>query len=103
MFEAAERVCAMVGWNYRAVGNLPATFAENLRWLSGYRHPRFAVEATAQRLRAAFAVPRPVMDGASRCGPSAAVLPVLFHLLWHGRLRTELSAPLSETSQLIAS
>lgn len=31
VFEAAERVCAMVGWNYRAVGNLPATFAENLR------------------------------------------------------------------------
>ena len=76
--------------------------AQNLRWLSGYRQPRFAVDSTVERLRATFAIPRPLLDGASWCGPSAAVLPVLFHLLRHGQLRAELSIPLSESSMLTA-
>ena len=102
VFAATASACARVGWSYRRVGALPAVLAQNLRWLSGYRQPRFAVDSTVERLRATFAISRPLLDGASWCGPSAAVLPVLFHLLWHGQLRADLSIPLSESSMLTA-
>ena len=39
-FEATERACAMVGWNYRLVGAPDPIVTANLRWLAGYRHPR---------------------------------------------------------------
>lgn len=72
--------------------------AANLRWLAGYRQPRFAVAETVALLRGVFAVPRPLAVGARWCGPAATALPVLFHLLWHGQLETDLTTPLSESS-----
>jgi hypothetical protein len=100
MFDATARVCEDIGWSYRRVGALPEVEAMNLRWLAGYRQRRFAVSDTTQRLRAVFAIPRPMMVGAASCGPLPTVLPVLFHLLWHHRLRTDLTTPLSESSVL---
>lgn len=70
----------------------------NLRWLSGYRHPRYAIAETTDRLLATFAVPRPLLAGAVLCVEQTAVLPVLFHLLEHHRLHVDSAAPLSELS-----
>lgn len=64
VFGATARVCEQVGWFYRRVGALPAVETENLRWLSGYRQPRFAVAATVARLRAVFSIPRTLLAGA---------------------------------------
>lgn len=56
-----------------------------------------------QRLHAVFAIPRPMMVGAARCGLVPAVLPVLFHEMWHQRLRVDgLGTPLSETSIVVS-
>jgi hypothetical protein len=33
--------CSHIGWNYRLVGEPDPVWAANLRWLAGYRHPRF--------------------------------------------------------------
>lgn len=98
VFAATALACAEVGWGYRRVGALPAVEAANLRWLAGYRQPRFAVADTVALLRGVFAVPRPLSVGARWCGPPATSWPVLFHLLWHGQLQTDLSTPLSESS-----
>jgi hypothetical protein len=38
-------VAGEVGWAYDRVGELPAVRAANLRWLAGYRHPRYACAA----------------------------------------------------------
>lgn len=40
-FEATAVACALVGnWSFRLVHELEPVLAANVRWLSGYRHPR---------------------------------------------------------------
>ena len=38
-FNATERACALVGWEYRLVGALDVIFVGIVRWQGGYRHP----------------------------------------------------------------
>jgi hypothetical protein len=90
VFAATARVCAQVGWEYQRVGELGAVHAANLRWLSGYRHPRFAQPAVAARLHEVFAGGGPLLGGAAAAGDPVAVLPVLFGMLWRGELAAEL-------------
>jgi len=97
-FEATASACDLMGWDYQRVGALDPVLVENLRWVAGYRHPRFADPAMEERLRSIFALPRPLMDAAALAGRVMAVLPVLFHLLWRAELRADLSALLSEES-----
>lgn len=45
----------------------------------------------ADRLAEVFARPSPLMAGVLAVGTPLVVLPVLYHLLWHGRLVADLS------------
>jgi hypothetical protein len=65
----------------------------NVRWLAGYRHPRYWQELVAAELREVFARPRELVEGAGAVGDLIAVLPVLFHLLWNQVLQVDLSVP----------
>jgi len=70
VFAATARLCAQVGWEYQRVGELGAVHAANLRWLAGYRHPRFAQPGLAARLGGVFAdetPPRLLAGGVPRC------------------------------------
>ncbi|MGQ0841331.1 TnsA-like heteromeric transposase endonuclease subunit [Actinokineospora sp.] len=93
-FEATRAACEALGWDYQVVDGPPETLLGNVRWLAGYRHPRHELAEVAAALRAVFVVPVGLMDGAGWVGDPIAVLPVLFHLLWRGELRTDLSRPL---------
>lgn len=93
-FDATAAACAMLGWRYEVVDAPSATLLANARWLSGYRHPRHGVPDVAAALRAVFANPTRLLDGAEVVGDPIAVLPVLFHLLWRRELQVELSKPL---------
>lgn len=93
-FESTRRACELVGWEYRLLGAPDPIVTANLRWLSGYRHPRHRISEIAERLRAAFADPLTLMDGATAVGDRIAVLPVLFHLIWQHELNADLSLPL---------
>jgi hypothetical protein len=93
-FEVTAAACARVGWGFERVGVLDPVLAANLRWLSGYRHPRVRRELVAAELRAAFAQPRGLLTGARAVGDPIAVLPVLFHLLWRRELDVDLEAGL---------
>lgn len=95
-FEATARACALAGWEYRLAGAADPVVTGNLRWLAGYRHPRYLVPATAGLLRQVFTAPVPLMTGAEAAGDPIAVLPVLFHLLWAGELAADLSLALGE-------
>ena len=97
-FEATRRACALAGWEYRLAGALDPIGTANLRWLAGYRHPRYGIPALAGALRAAFAAPAPLVDGAEAAGDPIAVLPVLYHLLWRRELAADLSAPLHQAT-----
>jgi len=66
VFAATARLCAQVGWDYQRVGELGLVHAANLRWLSGYRHPRFARPELAARLGEVFAGPGPLLGGGPR-------------------------------------
>jgi hypothetical protein len=97
-FTATQRACGVAGWEYRRVGAVEPVLVENVRWLAGYRHPRFAHAPVVEALVRVFAARRPLLEGAEAAGRRLVVLPVLFHLLWRGLLRTTLTVPLSETS-----
>jgi len=64
--------------------------------LSGYRHPRNRVGDVAKRLMDTFDDPRLLMDGVEAVGDPLSVLPTLYHLLWCGDLRLDLSVPLGD-------
>jgi hypothetical protein len=78
VFAATAAVAGQAGWAFDRLGELPAVRAANLRWLAGYRHPRYARAAVMAALGEAFAEPGPLRAGAAEVGDPVAVLPVLF-------------------------
>ncbi|MEV7020249.1 hypothetical protein [Streptomyces sp. NPDC093991] len=80
---------------------LEPVLAANLRWLSGYRHPRVRREPVATGLRAAFARSRGLWAGVCAVGNPIAVVPVLFHLLWCGELAVDLEAGLLSAARQV--
>ncbi|MEW2252741.1 TnsA-like heteromeric transposase endonuclease subunit [Streptomyces sp. NPDC006975] len=98
-FEATGTACVSAGWGYRVVGEVDAVRMANVRWLAGYRHPRHgAAEGLVERLLALFSVPSPLVGQAALMGDPITVLPVVFHLLWQGRLGADLSRPLTDST-----
>jgi hypothetical protein len=101
VFDRSAAACAAMGWGYRRVGVLDPVLRANLRWLSGYRHPRVLRVGLAEQLAEVFARIRPLMAGVRAVGTPLVVLPVLFHLLWHGRLAADLcSAVLTDDTAI---
>jgi hypothetical protein len=82
VFAATGRLSAPVGWEYQWVGELGVVHAANLRWLSGYRHPRFAPPELTAWPGGVFAEAAPLLGGAAAVGDPVVVLPVLFEMLW---------------------
>nr|WP_237500047.1 TnsA-like heteromeric transposase endonuclease subunit [Streptomyces sp. SID8379] len=91
-FAATAVACARVGWGFERVGVIGPVLAANLRWLSGYRHPRVRCEPVAECLRTVFAQPQGLLAGARTVGDPIAVLPVLFHLVWRRELVVDLAS-----------
>jgi hypothetical protein len=94
--------CGVIGWEYRVAVEPEPVWAANLRWLSGYRHPRFGDEQLEELLITLFACPQPLGQAAQQAGDPIPVWPVLFHLLWRGRLSADLGRPLGETTVVTA-
>jgi hypothetical protein len=92
--------CTAIGWTFCVVGEPDPVWAANLRWLAGYRHPRFGDEHLESKLLELFACPQTLGKAAQQAGDPIRVRPTLYHLLWRGRLNGELDRPLGETSVL---
>lgn len=99
-FAATEQACAEAGWAFRLVTGHDRVWLDNVRWLAGYRHRRHYCEPAASELITAFSQPRLLGEGATMVGDPIAVLPVLFHLLWSGRLSADLSQRLEATTMV---
>lgn len=96
-FEATAAACAVAGnWSFRLVHELEPVLAANVRWLSGYRHPRHQDLDLGAALRRVFAGGGALLAGVSQVADPLRGLPVLFHLLWRGDLVTDLSVPLGD-------
>ncbi|MGW3451352.1 TnsA-like heteromeric transposase endonuclease subunit [Streptomyces sp. NPDC001076] len=83
------------GWSYRLAGPPDPVLVANVRWLAGYRHPRYA-GPWMPALVEAFGSPRPAVEAVCGMGDPIAVWPVVFHALWSGVLRVRLDEPLHE-------
>jgi hypothetical protein len=96
-FEATAAACERVdGWSFRLVHEIDPVLAANVRWLSGYRHSRYADPELGPLLRQAFAAGAGLLDGVSRVTDPIRGLPSLFHLLWAGDLAADLRIPLGD-------
>ncbi|MFF5361166.1 TnsA-like heteromeric transposase endonuclease subunit [Streptomyces scabiei] len=93
-FAVTAAACRAVGWDFQRVGTPEAVLMANVRWLAGYRHPRVHRPEVAARLVEVFTDSSGLLAGARRAGDQIAVLPVLFHLLWHRVLTVDLEADL---------
>jgi hypothetical protein len=90
-FAVTAQVCALLGWEFRRVGEIEPVLRGNVRWLARYRHPRCAGRGeVAHRLREVFAEPAALWAGAEEVGDRLAVLPALFHLMWRQELVADL-------------
>ncbi|MEU7161951.1 TnsA-like heteromeric transposase endonuclease subunit [Streptomyces chrestomyceticus] len=95
--QAVTEACVHIGWAYRRLTPLDDVLAANLKWLAGYRHPRNAGRpGLTPAVLEAFERPRPLLEGVEAVGDPIAVLPAVFHALWHGRLAADLERPLHE-------
>ncbi|SOD88001.1 TnsA-like heteromeric transposase endonuclease subunit [Streptomyces sp. Ag109_G2-15] len=97
-FAGTQAACEGVGWDYQLVGEIDRVRVANLRWLAGFRHPRFGGAGLTEAVEAAFVVPGPLVGQAAQVADPIRVLPVVFHLLWCGRLAADLSRPLGDHS-----
>lgn len=96
-FAMTASACAAVpGWSFRLVHEPDPVLAANVRWLSGYRHPRHDLPQVSGLLRKVFAAGERLLPGAERAGDPIGVLPVLFHLMWRGDLLADLSVPVHD-------
>jgi hypothetical protein len=107
VFAVTERACAQVGWEFRRVGVPAAVLKTNVAWLSRYRHSRCAGRPGSGvdlMVMKAFDVARPLFAGADSVGDRLRVLPVVFHLMWLGRLKAHefTSAPLGASTMIAA-
>ncbi|TVZ75641.1 TnsA-like heteromeric transposase endonuclease subunit [Streptomyces sp. BK340] len=84
------------GWSYRLAGPPDPVLVANVRWLAGYRHPRYAAGPGIPALAEAFGSPRPAVEAVRDLGEPIAVWPAVFHALWSGVLRVRLDEPLHE-------
>ncbi|MFF7459391.1 TnsA-like heteromeric transposase endonuclease subunit [Kitasatospora sp. NPDC008115] len=92
---AVGEACARVGWVYRRLRVPDPVVVGNVRWLAGYRHPRFrGARQVEEAVMEAFACPRPLVEGVRAVGNPLVVLPVVYHALWAHRLRAPLERPL---------
>ncbi|MFD0567832.1 TnsA-like heteromeric transposase endonuclease subunit [Kitasatospora saccharophila] len=100
-FEATERACRAVDWEFARVGEPDPVLMANVRWLSRYRRRRCMRPDVAEQLLDVFAEPALLRSGAARLGDPLLVLPVLFHLLWNGDLVADLAGELLSSDALV--
>ncbi len=99
-FDFTAALCERVsGWSFRLVHEPDPVRVGNVRWLSGFRHPRHRASPCLAGLVEVFATPQPLMAGVLEIGDPVAVLPGLFHLMWCGGLEADLDrAPLDDAT-----
>jgi hypothetical protein len=101
VFDWTASVVGWRGWRFEAWFGADAVLLANVAFLAGYRRPQVVDQSLVDDVRAAAACQQTIA-GAERTvdAPVSRVRPVLLHLLWCGRLRTDLSTPVGPTSRV---
>lgn len=100
-FKETARVCQAVGWGYEVLSSFEPVTRRNLNWLSNFRQNRFAPPAEA-RARLMDALVGPLALEQAAAAMKAEVPNVakawLYHLVWLGQVRLDLTQALSNTT-----
>ena len=96
-----EGAAAAAGWHYRLIGPPQPVVEANVRWLAGYRHPRYAQDRLPE-VAECFREPTALAEGVRLLGDPIAVWPSVFHALWVGVLSVPLERPLHEQTVAVA-
>ncbi len=102
-FEWAGQVFGARGWLHEVWTGAPEVLLGNVRFLAGYRRGDRFDAHLVDALLAEADDGDTIADLERRChgiGAPAALRPALLHLLWSGRMRTDLMTVLSEKSAL---
>ena len=101
-FAWARQLVEARGWRYEVWSGAPSAELENLRFLAGYRRPWLFDAALLDEIRSTDVEGRTlgeVLRGLGGHDP-ALVRAAVLHLLWQGKLKTDLSTPLSGRHEL---
>lgn len=101
VFEATQRACAVVGWDYEVVSEHDPVLLANVEWLSGFRRVPLMLEDIAPAVVEAASVVSGRRFWELMCMfqgrvPEVLARPVVLHLLWTQVLRADLSTLLLE-------
>jgi hypothetical protein len=101
VFDWTARVVGWRGWAFEAWSGADARLLANVQFLAGYRRAQ-VVEQTLIAPVMGMAEQQGTVGGIERAAaalaPAVLVRPVVLHLLWSGRLRTDLSSPIGAAS-----
>lgn len=97
---ATKAACAVAGWSYAVCSTIDPVFEANIDWLASCRHELVDPLGCADDVLAGCAEPQLLGDVIAAFPPPALTRPVITHLLWAGRLVTDLSVLLSDASLL---
>lgn len=108
-FVLTRGACRAIGWDYQVFTGLPEPYASNLRWLSGYRHPRHSPSPETEAVVVeAFTPATSLAAGLRRAGRllggngMSVVGGNVLHMLYHHALRADLDVALSMDSHIEA-
>ncbi|GAA1150805.1 hypothetical protein F4556_004533 [Kitasatospora gansuensis] len=87
--------CELMGWDYQMVGEPDPQLWATVEWLGGYRRPLNATADLIGPLLDLATDPVPIGALVSFLDPELA-RPVVYHLMWHHRLRFDLTRPLRD-------
>ena len=90
--------CTRVGWRYVVFTGLPAVHRHNLIWLHGFRHRPACSERYAPLLLESCAEGSTLSDLLACSNAETAA--VMWHLIWTGRLRIDLTQRLVPSSSV---
>jgi hypothetical protein len=99
VFDWTARVVGFRGWRFEAWSGADAVLLANVAFLAGYRRPQVVDQSLIDPVLHA-AAEQTSLAGVERAVdmPAARVRPVLLHLLWSGRLHTDLDTPVGPQS-----
>ncbi len=89
-FEIADEFARVQGWHHRIMTELNPQYIDNLQWLSGFRATPFELKGISEQVFNLLEESISLKHIIDEIGREIFVKPVIFHLLWHRRLKTDL-------------
>lgn len=102
----SERVVTSMGWDFRVLSEPDPVRLANIRFLAGYRrafqfHPA-EVEAATNKLNGSMTIGQAVRAVGRCIGERDVARSIVLHLMWTGKLTTDLSEVMQSTTILEA-